>query len=929
MTDRLPAPWGRRIDRDRVISFSFAGKNYQGLDGDTIASALAGSGNYLISRSFKYHRPRGPLTLAGHDANTLVHIDGQPNSLADVVQITEGLSASAINVFGSLQRDAASVLGRLSRFLPVGFYYKAFYKPRGMWEFWAPLIRRLAGLSALDPGYREPRRETRHGFYDVVVVGAGRSGMQAALAAAHRGDSVLLLDENPEAGGSLYHTRRDESGAAARSLGQQLSAEVNAEPRITLLTGATCTGWFADHWLSVIHDGILHRVRAGGTVLAVGLLQQPVIFRNNDLPGIMLVDAAQRLMHLYGVRPGTRAVVLAGDNQGYACALDLQDAGAYVAAVIDLRDTASSSPLADAVRASGIRLMQGYAVREAHAGKHGQLNAVEVRPLVDGQASTAVGERLQCDLLCMSAGFMPSWQLACMAGAKLEYQDHQGRFQLSDLPAGMTVVGSAAGDSGRDWGTPCAWPVFPHPEGKEFVDFDEDLQIRDILNATREGYHHIQLVKRYSTVGMGPSQGRHSALATARLVAHATGRTIAATGVTTARPPASPETLGQLAGKAFYPARRTAMHGRHVEAGATLLQAGNWYRPAFYGDDRDSAIASEVIAVRQQVAVIDVSTLGGLEIRGPDAAELMNRVYTYGFLKQPAARCRYALMTNEAGIVIDDGVACRLSANHFYVTATTTGVDRVYQSLLKWNAQWRLDVDIANVTTAWAAINIAGPHSREVLSSLAPGLALDGESFPYMGYRTTDVGGIPARVLRVGFVGELGYEVHVPQQCGEALWDAVAAMGVEPFGVEAQRVLRLEKGHVIIGQDTDAMSTPAEIGMDWAVSKAKPFFVGGRSIEELEKNPPRRLLAGFLLPPGLGKLPAENHLVVDGDRMPGRVTSCAWSPTLQRGIGLAYVSPEQAQPGSGIAIKLTDGSRIEAEIAATPFYDPDNQRQDL
>lgn len=929
MSERLPAPWGTRIDRERTVEFSFAGRTYQGLHGDSIASAVAANGSYLLSRSFKYHRPRGPLSFAGQDANTLVHIPGKPNSLADLEPATDGMQVQPINVLGSLQRDWGSALGLFSRFLPVGFYYKAFFKPRGIWEYWAPIIRRMAGLSPLDLSYREPRTDKFYGFFDVVVIGAGRAGMEAALDAARQGERILLLDQNPEPGGSLNYSRRDAAGLAARELAQQLAAQVAAEPGIELLTGATCTGWFADHWLSVIYRSQLHKIRTGRTVLAVGTLQQPVIFRNNDLPGIMLCSAAQRLLHYYGIAPGQRAVIVTADNEGYACALDLLDAGVQVEALVDLREQPATGEVATEVQRRQVRVLQGQTVWEAQADSSHRIAQVEVRPLVGESVSQHAGETLRCDVLCMSGGQMPAWQLACMAGAKLEYQEDQARFQLTQLPDGMQVSGSAANASGKDWGATHPWPIFPHPRGKEFVDFDEDLQIDDIVNATREGYDHIQLVKRFSTVGMGPSQGRHSALATARLVARATHRSIAETGITTARPPASAETLGQLAGRRFYPTRYSNMHQRHIAAGATLLQAGAWYRPAYYGPERETAINAEITNVRNNAGVIDVSTLGGLEIRGADAAEFLNRIYTFAFVKQEVGRCRYALMTNEAGVVIDDGVACRLAVDHYYVTATTTGVDRVFQTMLKWNTQWQLDVDIANVTTAWAAVNIAGPRSREILAQLCPELPLEQEAFPYMGARVAQVAGIPARILRVGFVGELGYEIHVPQHCGEALWDAITDLGVSPFGVEAQRVLRLEKGHVIIGQDTDAMSTPQQIQMGWAVSRKKAFFVGDRSLRELEAQGVGRCLVGFVLPGGESQLPAESHLVVNGEQMVGRVTSCAYSPTLQRGIGLAYVSPALAEPGTSITIKLTGGERLNAQVVNTPFYDADNSRQDI
>ncbi|MFT6048003.1 MAG: glycine cleavage system aminomethyltransferase T, partial [Arenicella sp.] len=484
-----------------------------------------------------------------------------------------------------------------------------------------------------------------------------------------------------------------------------------------------------------------------------------------------------------------------------------------------------------------------------------------------------------------------------------------------------------------------AWPMFSHPKGKEFVDFDEDLQIADIVNATRDGYEHIQLVKRYSTCGMGPSQGRHSALAAARLVANATGLSVAQTGVTTARPPFAAEFLGLNAGRSFYPERRSNMHDRHLQAGAQMMQAGAWYRPAYYGEvkNRSACITQEVQNVRSNVGLVDVSTLGGIEVRGTNAAEFLNRFYTFTFSKQEVGKARYALLTNEAGVVIDDGVACRLHIDHYYVTATTGGVDRVFQSMLKWNAQWRLDVDIANATTAWCGVNLAGPKSRLVLQKLCDNIDLSNDSFPYMGVREGLVAGIPARVVRVGFVGELGYEIHVPQQYGEALWDALmragAASEIKPFGVEAQRILRLEKGHVIIGQDTDAMSNPMELQMNWAIARKKPFFVGSRTIAELQQREQQRVLVGFVIPSKLNALDysivQESHLIIHQGKMLGRVTSCSFSPTLNMPIGLAYLPLSLVEPGSAIQIKGAAGKFVNAEVSALPFFDPEGSRQDV
>ncbi|MGF0335184.1 2Fe-2S iron-sulfur cluster-binding protein [Ectopseudomonas toyotomiensis] len=960
---RLPAPLGLLIDRNRPVSFDFEGTTYQGLAGDSIASALLANQRWLLSRSFKYHRPRGPLSMAGQDANTLVQLPDEPNVLADMQPLSGGLQVSAQNYNGSLDKDRDALLGHFSKFMPVGFYYRSFYKPKGMWKVWEPLIRKKAGLGVLNLKLQPQYHDKAFLFNDLAVIGAGPAGLCAALTAANAGAKVLLIEQQNYLGGALAWARFDVEGKRATELRAELLAAVEGHANIRILKDATCNAWFTDHYLPVIQGNRMYKVRARQCINAAGAFDQPVVFRNNDLPGVLLTSAAQRLIKLYAVKPGQRAVVLTGNDDGYLAALDLLDAGVEVAALVDMRERAADGSLATALQTRGVACHASSTVYEALGDKH--LHAVDVRRITAQGEVAASGLRIDCDLLCMSAGYMPVYQLLCQAGGKLDYDDASACFSLSGLPSGLQVVGSVNGRNaldallidaangalralaalGLEASQPLRelpaeprvnfpWPIFPHPKGKDFVDFDEDLQVRDIVNATRIGYRDVQLVKRFSTVGMGPSQGRHSALPTARLVAQATGRSVSETGVTTARPPFSPETLAQVAGRGFDPYRQTAMHARHLELGAKMMPAGIWQRPAYYGkpEEREACMQAEARQVREKVGLIDVSTLGGLDVRGPDAAELLNRLYTFAFAKQPVGRSRYALMTNEHGVVIDDGVCARFADEHFYVSATTSGVDRVYQQMLKWNAQWRLNVDITNVTAALAAVNLAGPDSRKVLAKLCSDVDLSAEGFPYLAVRLGTVAGIPARLLRVGFVGELGYEIHVPARYGEALWDALMEAGrefdIRPFGVETQRLLRLEKGHVIISQDTDGMTSPAEIDMGWAIARSKPFFVGKRSVEILEAQPPIRKLVGFTLPKGSSQ-PLEGHLVLKGPDISGNVTSCEYSQTLGQIIGLAYCAPDQATPGQRLPIRVEGGEMVQATVVQLPFYDPESQRQEL
>ncbi|MFK0344814.1 MULTISPECIES: 2Fe-2S iron-sulfur cluster-binding protein [unclassified Pseudomonas] len=962
---RLPAPMGLLIDRERPLHFQFDGQACQGFAGDSIASALLGSGRWLLSRSFKYHRPRGPLSMAGQDANTLVQLPDEPNVLADLEAARDGQVVEGQNFNGSLAHDRDAYLGKFSRFMPVGFYYRSFYKPKGMWKVWEPLIRKKAGLGVLDLGFKPQYYDKAYLFVDLAVIGAGPAGLRAALDAANAGAKVLLIEQQPVLGGSLTYARFDIAGTRATGLRQELLAAVDGHPNIQVLLEATCNGWFTDNYLPVIQHKRLYKVRASRCLVAAGAFDQPVVFRNNDLPGVMLTSAAQRLMKLYAVKPGQRAVILTGHDDGYLAALDLQEQGVAVAAVVDMRAAPADAALAAELKRRDIPVHLGSTVYEAlHEAGMRHVSGVDIRPITGQGKVGPHGLRLACDLLCMSAGYMPVYQLLCQAGGKLAYDVNRDEFAITNLPAGLDIAGSVNGrhalgnvlaDATRGAADALAalgleapvqpvfsaeakvnfpWPIFPHPKGKDFVDFDEDLQVRDIVNATRSGYRDVQLVKRFSTVGMGPSQGRHSALPTARLVAHATGRSISETGVTTARPPFQAEKLAHVAGRAFDPYRQTAMHRRHLEAGAKMMPAGIWQRPAYYGkpEERERCMQEEARHVREKVGLIDVSTLGGLDVRGPDAAELLERLYTFGFAKLAIGRTRYALMTNEHGVVIDDGVCARLGEQHFYVTATTSGVDRIYQQMLKWNAQWRLDVDVTNVTAALAAVNLAGPLSRQVLAKVCDDVDLSAEAFPYLGVRQGTVAGIAARILRVGFVGELGYEVHVPARHAERLWDALmqagAGLGIRPFGVETQRLLRLEKGHVIISQDTDGMTHPAEIDMQWAIGRKKAFFVGKRSIEILEAQPLKRKLVGFTLPKGSPQ-PLEGHLVLDGADISGNVTSCEYSQTLGQIIGLAYAGAHQATPGMHIPIRVEGGVMVNAKVVPLPFHDPDNLRQEL
>lgn len=949
---RLPAPFGSRIDRSRRIRFTFEGKPFEGYEGDSIASALAASGQWVLSRSFKYHRPRGILSMTGADANALVQLPSEPNAAAERTPISEGLLVSAQNVNGSLERDRDAIMDRFGRFLPVGFYYRTFMGPRrDSWlKFWEPMIRRKAGLGVVDTKAPHRHFDKTHLHCDVLVVGAGPAGLSAAIAAAEAGADVVLCDENPETGGALSYGRCDPAILSG------LSSRLAALPNLRVLTGTVCNGWYEDNWLPLIQGNRLHRTRAREVVLAPGAIEQPAVFRNNDLPGIMLGGAAQRLIRHYGVRPGQSAVVLAANDDGYRTALDLLDAGLSVVELVDPRSVGEASPLEAELRDNGIAIRKGATV-EAAEGMAGNRHLARVR---------VGGSWIACDLLTVSIGQAPAWQLPCQAGGKVGYDADtqamtitlpQGPVHLAGAIAGTDEIEDAIADGQRaataalsrlGHAVAVEPPVTPKtirpryvqsivadPKGRDFVDFDEDLQVKDLQNATKDGYREIELVKRFTTIGMGPSQGRHSALATARIVAEATGRTIGEIGITTARPPVGPETLGVLAGHHEVLERRTALHARHVALNAAMKPVGAWWRPYYYGNasSAQEAVQMEILAVREGVGLLDVSTLGKLEIRGPDAGEFLDRVYTMAHANQPVGRVRYCLMLNEMGSVIDDGVAYRMAEDQFYVTATTGAVARVYADMLFWNAEWRLKVDVLNLTGAFSGLNVTGPNARQVLQALESDIDFGRDAFPYLSGREGTVAGVPVRVMRIGFTGELSYELHCPSSLAPSLWDAVMAAGspygLRPYGLEASRILRLEKGHILIGQDTDAITTPDELGFGWAVSKKKPFFVGKRSIEMRARLGQTRKLVGLQFPAGARNIPGESCLVLRNGAPVGQITSVGYSPSLGHHIALAYVHVDDQAEGSRVTVKCRNGELVDVPVVGHAFFDPTNARQEI
>ena len=950
--------------------FRFDGRAVPARAGDTIAAALYRAGVRVFSRSFKYHRPRGLLCVAGRCPNCLVAVDGTPNVRACVTPAEPGMVVRHVNAWPSLALDLLAVNDALSFLLPPGFYYKTFIRPRFLWPLYETVLRHAAGLSPIDiHAHPDERYEEAHRHPDVLVVGGGPAGLAAARAAGDAGSRVLLVDEQPALGG---HTRwsRDR-GEGWRGQLAALRAAVTQHDRIEGLTGAVVFGIYEGQLAAVMQGRKRYDVRWRELVVATGRYEFPALFAGNDTPGVMLGSGVQRLLR-QDVTPGTRAVVATANPYGYEVAADLLDAGVRVEALADARPGRDGSDPAEGahlerVRGAGVPILLEHSISAARRGWRGRLTGA-VLSLLDahGRPVAGRGRAFACDLVAVSTGFQTDAALLAQSGGALAYAADvdaplpaalpphvqatgfvNGMFEVEAQLLEGVVIGERAGAAARG-AAPASGlaererrlerlradgrrraatrpPAYASGGGKAVLCPCEDVTPADVAWAVAEGFDHIELLKRYLTISMGPCQGKMCARGATALCAVATGQSVAATGTTTARPPVHPVPFGVLAGSMFEPVQRTAMHRRHEEAGAEWMDAGTWKRPKLY-----TTAEAECRAVRERVGIIDVSTLGKLDVRGTDAARLLEKVYTHKFANLKIGRVRYGVAADDSGIVLDDGTICRLADERYFVTTTTSGIAQMEAWMTWWLAGTGWCAHVTNVTSAYAAVNLAGPRARDVLTPLTD-LDVSAEAMPYLAGGEGMVAGIPTLILRIGFVGELGYEMHFPADYGEAMWDALLAagkpFGIQPFGIEAQRILRLEKGHIIVTQDTDALSTVLEADMAWAVKFDKGDFVGKRALAAVQRRGLRQKLVGFEVSDGPSPVvPEEGDQVVDGRGWPvGRVSSARFSHTLAKPIGLAWVPADWAAPGSRFTIHCA-ARRIVATVVPPPFYDPDGAR---
>ena len=967
-------PEGGRIDRTRRLRFRFDGKEYQGFMGDTLASALLANGVRIAGRSFKYHRPRGVMGAGVEEPAVLVELEGDlasGNRPATTVPLTEGLVARSVNAWPLARLDLGAVNQIFARLIPAGFYYKTFKWPH--WHLYEPSIRRAAGLASAPKDPPQGAYEARHAHADLLIAGAGPAGLMAALVAGRAGARVMLADEGTEAGGALLNRHLTIGGAPAMDWVAAAVAELAAMENVTHLQNATVWA-YREHNLMMVHErapanppllGRNWRVRAGQVITATGAIERMMVFQGNDRPGVMLASAAQAYVNRWAVRPGLRAVVFTNNDSAYAAAADMAQAGIAVAAIVDSRDTVPDHASA---LVPDIAVLAGHAVTSVTGGR--RVCAASVVPVAGGAA-----RRLDCDLLAVSGGWNPAVHLYSQSRSKIVWDDRIASFapgapaqavRAAGAANGAMVLGRALEDGAAQAraalagiGMGAEAPNVPEAGGdapysvapfwtapgagaKAFLDIQNDVTVADIELALREGYSNIEHVKRYTTGGMGIDQGKTGNVNIIGAVAERQGMTPDQVGVTTFRPPYTPVEFGAIAGRragpVVLPYRHTPLTRWHKDHGAVIYEAGaRWRRPGYYpraGESFQDTVNREARTVREGVGIYDGAPLGKYEIEGPDACAFLDWIYANVFSTLKMGEGRYGLMLSDDGLILDDGVTFRLGECRFFMSTSTGNADAVEQHMEKLlqieRPDWR--VSITNVTGQWANATICGPQARDVLRAMGSDIDLSPNAFPFMALRDGTVAGLPARIARVSFTGELSFEVNVRPRDLPALWQAAmeagAPFGIAPIGSEANHVLRVEKGFLSLGHEVDGTADPHDLGMSWVISKKKADFLGKRSVElRRATGRPRRELVG-IRPLDSGRQVPEGAPLTPGGRKEateGFVTACVWSVVQDRWLGLALLLDGHARIGGRAHVRLPDDV-IEVEICPPVFHDPEGER---
>ena len=983
-----------RLTPARTARFTFDGKSYTALQGDTVASALLANGVHLLGRSFKYHRPRGILSAGPEEPNALLDVSRdsarrQPNVRATVQEVFDGMKVESQNRWPSLAFDVGAVNDLMSPFFAAGFYYKTFMWPKKAWHgIYEPFIRRAAGLGVAPTEADPDHYASRYAHCDVLVVGAGVAGLAAALAAAEAGARVVLVDEQPEVGGALhFDSGLTVNGQPGYDWAQATAARLAAMPNVQVLTRTTAFGYYNHNFVALAERVTDHmsnpdrklprerlwQVRAKRVVLATGAIERHMVFPNNDRPGIMLASAGRTFLNHFGVAVGAKVGVYTAHDSAYEAAFDLKRAGVAVAAIVDSRQNPGAEVLAEA-RRLGIEVLSGHSVVNT-AGR------LRISSMTVARNGGGAAQKIVVDALLVSAGWTPSVHLFSQSRGKLSFEGEKQRFlpgtyaqdslsvgacngtdqlqaAIEEALAAGELMARATGAAGGNAVSLSGEAAFewtggmigasegagPDTTVKAFIDFQHDVCAKDIRLAVREGMHSIEHIKRFTTNGMASDQGKLSNMHGLAIAAEALDRPIPQVGLTTFRQPYTPVTFGTIIshsrGALFDPARKTPMHGWEEAHGAEFEDVGNWKRAWFYpraGENMHEAVNRECRTVRTTAGLFDASTLGKIEVVGPDAATFLNLLYTNAWDTLKPGRCRYGIMTREDGYVYDDGVVGRLAEDRFHVTTTTGGAPRVLHHMEDYlQTEFpHLKVWLTSTTEQWAVIAVQGPKAREIIAPLVEGIDLSPDAFPHMSVAEGKICGVPTRLFRVSFTGELGFEVNVPADYGQAVWKAIWAqaepLGACAYGTETMHVLRAEKGYIIVGQDTDGTVTPDDAGVAWAVSKKKADFVGIRGLKRPDlMREGRKQLVGLLTKDPSVVLEEGAQIVADPNQpkpmtMLGHVTSSYWSENCGRSIAMALVAGGQARMGQTLYVPMPDRT-IAVEVSDMVFIDKDGGR---
>jgi sarcosine oxidase subunit alpha len=970
---------GGLISRRTPLNFIFNGRGYGGFKGDTLASALLASGRHLVGRSFKYHRPRGILSAGIEEPNALVTIgenaEQDPNIRATVAELYHGMIARSQNHFGPLGFDMMAVNDALSSFLTAGFYYKTFMWPASLWEkVYEPLIRRAAGLGALSGLEDSDKYDKGHLHCDVLVIGGGAAGLTAALTAGYAGLRVILADEDFLMGGRLNTENDVIDGMASSAWATVATAELSSMPNVRIMPRTTVFGVFdhgiygaverlTEHMADRVKAPrqIMYRIYSKQAILAAGSIERPIAFANNDRPGIMLAGAVRSYANRYAVAAGKNVTVFTNNNDGWRTAEDLIGRGVNVAAIIDTRKTAHVNAPAD------VRIITG-------AGITGTKGRRRVESL-----TTTTGETIATDAIAVSGGWSPTVHLTCHHNSRPKWNAKIAGFvPAGEMPPGMRVAGAANGhmmlsealktgqeaaiEAAKDLGksirtrrTPkcedrnfaieAKWHI-PSGRKRAWVDFQNDVTTKDITLAQKEGFEAVEHLKRYTTLGMGTDQGKTANIPALAVMAEITGKPIAEIGTTIFRPPYSPVPISVFAGRSrgvdFRETRLPPSHTWAEERGAVFVEAGTWMRAQWFPQEGETSwlesVNREVIATRSDVGICDVSTLGKIDIKGRDAGEFVNRVYANGFAKLPVGKARYGLMLREDGFVMDDGTTARLADNHYVMTTSTDNAGPVYRHLeLYRQGVWPgLDVSIISTTDQYAQFAVAGPKSRRLLERLVDEFDLANGAFPFMSAaELTICGGIPARLFRISFSGEMAYELAVPARYGDALarvlMEAGEDLGVTPYGIEALSVMRIEKGHPA-GRELNGQVSAHHLGLEGMLSGAKDFIGSVMAQREALTRPDGLRLVGLKPVDPAATLTAGAHFLNPGaastaSHDQGYMTSVAHSPNLGTSIGLGFIKDGRNRMGDVVrAADFVRGTDIEVTIMSPHFFDPEGAR---